>query len=91
MAMAGCVEPELEPDDITYTRDVLEPFLDVSDRATVMACLFGDEVAHTLGYSPQGLSHRAGLALALHDCRSSQRLSRRVASSRVDAELHWPY
>jgi hypothetical protein len=34
-----------------------------------MACLFGDVAAHALGYPPQGLSPRAGLALALYDAR----------------------
>jgi hypothetical protein len=82
MAMAGCVEPRLDPDDLTYTRQVLEPLLDATDRATVMACLFGDDVANTLGYRPQGLSHRAGLALALHQARSNQRLLRNSPSVR---------
>lgn len=71
MALAGCVEPELEAEDLAYTRDVLEPLLGAADRATVMACLFGDEAATALGYRPQGLSRRAGLALALHEARSA--------------------
>jgi hypothetical protein len=74
MALAGCVEPELEADDLLYTRKVLEPLLDASDCATVMACLFGDDAANALGYRPHGLSHRAGLALALHQARSNERL-----------------
>jgi hypothetical protein len=74
VALAECGEPELEPEDLTHTRNVLEPLLEATDRATVMACLFGDDAAKTLGYPPQGLSHRAGLALALHDARSNQRL-----------------
>ncbi len=73
MALAGCAEPELGTDDLLYTRQVLEPLLDASDRATVMACLFGDDAANALGYRPHGLSHRAGLALALHQARSNQR------------------
>ena len=35
----------------------------------LMMCLFGDETAHSLGYPPQGLSPRAGFALALHEAR----------------------
>lgn len=70
MARAGCVAPVLEPDDLTYTRDVLRPLLDATDRATAMACLFGDDAAHALGYRAHGLSARAGLALALHDART---------------------
>jgi hypothetical protein len=69
MARAGCVAPALEPDDLTYTRDVLQPLLAATDRATAMACLFGDDAAHALGYRAHGLSHRAGLALALHEAR----------------------
>src|SRR5262249_4656291 len=46
MARAGCVVPALEADDLAYTRDVLQPLLGATDRATAMACLFGDEAAH---------------------------------------------
>jgi hypothetical protein len=69
MARAGCTTPTLEPDDLAYTREVIAPLLDRSDHAALMPCLFGDEAAHALGYPPQGLSPRAGLALALHAAR----------------------
>jgi hypothetical protein len=69
MAMAGCSQPALEADDLTYTREIIAPYLDVKDRPTLMACLFGDDAAHALGYPPQGLSPRAGFALALHEAR----------------------
>lgn len=72
MAKAGCVTPALEADDLAYTRDVLQPLLHATDRATAMACLFGDEAAHALGYQAHGLSPRAGLALALHDARGGE-------------------
>ena len=71
MVLAGCAEPVLGEDDLAYTREVIRPLLAATDHATVMACLFGDEAATALGYQPQGLSHRAGLALALHQARSS--------------------
>jgi hypothetical protein len=74
MAAAGCVAPALESEDLTYTRTILEPLLEATDRATLMACLFGDAAASALGYRAQGLSHRAGLALALQQVRSSERL-----------------
>lgn len=67
MAAAGCPGPRLDLEDLTYTREVLAPFLGATDRATVIACLFGDDAAHALGYRAHGLSPRAGLALALHD------------------------
>src|SRR5204863_406485 len=66
----GCTTPALDPDDLEYTRAVIAPHLDARDRATVIACLFGDPAAAALGYAPQGLSPRAGLALALHDARA---------------------
>jgi hypothetical protein len=70
MARAGCTSPVLDPDDLAYTRSVIEPHLGATDRATVIACLFGDTAANALGYPPQGLTDRAGFALALHDART---------------------
>jgi hypothetical protein len=74
-ARAGCTTPALDADDLGYTRTVIEPHLDAHDRATVIACLFGDTAAKALGYPPQGLSDRAGLALALSDAQVSLRIS----------------
>jgi hypothetical protein len=70
MARAGCTTPQLDDDDLAYTRSVIKPHLGASDRATVIACLFGDRAAAALGYPPQGLSERAGLALALSHART---------------------
>ncbi len=69
MAMAGCSEPSLDPADLDYTREVLKPLLKSTDQPTLIACLFGDSAARALGYPPQGLSQRAGLALALNEAR----------------------
>jgi hypothetical protein len=69
MAMAGCTQPVLDEADLAYTREIMAPHKDAKDRPTVMACLFGDVAAHNLGYPPQGLSPRAGLALALHEAK----------------------
>ena len=71
MAWAGCEGPTLDPEDIEYTREVLVPYLDASDKRTVMECLFGDGPCSTLGFTPRGLSPWAGLAVALHDARAS--------------------
>jgi hypothetical protein len=71
MAHAGCTAPSLDDDDLDYTRSVITPLRQATDRATVMACLFGDTAAKALGYEPRGLSDRAGLALALHGARAS--------------------
>src|SRR5262249_48745961 len=72
MATVGCSGPVLDEKDIAYTREVLIPFLDADDKRTVIECLFGDEAGRTLGFTPRGLSHWAGLALALHDARANQ-------------------
>jgi hypothetical protein len=69
MKAAGLTEPNLEDDDLAYTREVLQPLGDRSDSATLIAALFGDAAARELGHEPLGLSPRAGLALALHDAR----------------------
>jgi hypothetical protein len=69
LAAAGCAGPTLDDDDREYTRTVLAPLLDAADVRTAVECLFGDEAARTLGFTPRGLSRWAGLALALHDAR----------------------
>ena len=76
MARAGCTTPQLDDDDLAYTRSVIKPHLGATDRATVIACLFGDPAARALGYPPQGLSERAGLAMALSNART-ETLTRR--------------
>ena len=75
MARAGCTSPALDDDDLEYTRTVMAPHLDAHDRATVIPCLFGDAAATALGYPPQGLSDRAGFALALSEARSGTRIT----------------
>jgi hypothetical protein len=67
LAAAGCTAPNLDADDLAYTREVLSPFLDAEDQRTTIECCFGDAASRTLGLSPQGLSPWAGLALARHD------------------------
>jgi hypothetical protein len=64
---AHCSGPTLDSDDLEYTREVIAPHLEASDKRTCMECLFGDEVARTLGFTPRGLSPWAGLALACHN------------------------
>lgn len=67
MSAAGCSKPALDEDEIAYTRAVLSPLLDADDKRTIIECLFGDDAARTLGFTPRGLNPWAGLALALHD------------------------
>lgn len=71
MLAAGCTTPVFDTEEIEYTRAVLAPYLESTDMRTGIECLFGDTAARTLGFSPMGLSHRAGLALALHDARAA--------------------
>jgi hypothetical protein len=65
MASAGCTAPTLDADDLEYTRDVMARYLDATDQATLMTCLFGDRPTAALGFSGLGFSDGAGLALAL--------------------------
>lgn len=71
MLRAGCVEPTLDDDDLEYTRHLLAPHLDDSNARMIMESLYGDQAGQTLGFTACGLSHRAGLALALHDARAA--------------------
>ncbi|MFN0055571.1 MAG: hypothetical protein ACKV0T_25775 [Planctomycetales bacterium] len=68
---AGCQTPVYDAEEMEYTREVLAPHLDTEDMRTSIECLYGDTAGKTLGFTPRGLSHRAGLALALHDARLS--------------------
>ena len=70
LAMAGCMLPTLGPDDLAYTRDVVVPLLDAEDMRTAVECLYGDPAARSLGFTPRGLTARAGLALALADAKA---------------------
>jgi hypothetical protein len=71
MASAGCTTPALEADDLEYTREVMARYLDASDQATLMTCLFGDTPTAALGHRGLGFSDRAGLALALADAAAT--------------------
>ena len=64
MAMSGAREPACDAEELAYTRGVLRPFLQCRDRPTIVACLYGDGPAKSLGYEPLGLSDFAGLELA---------------------------
>jgi hypothetical protein len=70
LAKAGCTEPVLDAEEIEYTREVIAPLLDATEMRTAVECLFGDEAARGMGFTPRGLSAWAGIALALHDARA---------------------
>ncbi len=67
ITQSGCTGPTLVDEDIDYTREVLAPFLNATDKRTIIECLFGDVAGATLGFTPRGLSPWAGIALALND------------------------
>jgi len=71
MARECCTEPVLADTDLAATRAILQPCLDADDKRTIIECLFGDEPASTLGFTPRGLRPWAGIALALHDAKRS--------------------
>lgn len=87
MAQAGCAGPELDEEDIEYTRAVIEPFLDAEDMRTAIERLFGDTPARTLNFTPRGLSPWAGMALALHDARSARKGMIRSSSAQLSAKI----
>jgi hypothetical protein len=62
---AGASEPTLDAEEIVYSREIIAPYLDSADLPTLFACLYGDEAARSVGYTPLGLSPRAGYAVAL--------------------------
>ncbi len=64
LARSNSTCPTLEADDLAYTHEVLQPFLDATDKRTAIECLFGDDAARSLGFTPLGLSPWAGIALA---------------------------
>lgn len=66
MRMAGATTPTLDDEDLAYTQMVLAPYLLETGEPTLIAALFGDPGARELGYTPLGLSPRAGFALALY-------------------------
>src|SRR5262245_23316119 len=42
MTKAGCEGPVLNEEDIDYTREVLQPYMEANDKRTMIECLFGD-------------------------------------------------
>lgn len=65
---AGC-QQQFDRDEITYTHEVITPYLESEAYPEQMVCLYGDDAAHALGYEPIGLSPRAGFELALHQAK----------------------
>jgi hypothetical protein len=64
---AAKIRQWLEEDDLEYSREVIKPWLESTEKPIQVACLYGDEAAKSVGYETLGLSHRAGFAVALDD------------------------
>lgn len=61
------ITPQLDVDDLTYSREVLQPYRASDHYPTCIAAMLGDKAARTLGYQPLGLSAYAGIAVAIAD------------------------
>jgi hypothetical protein len=55
----------LDGEETAYTRAVIAPYLPSSDYPTQFACIFGDEAARAIGYTPLGLGYKAAIAVML--------------------------
>jgi len=59
------MELTLDEDDLAYSQQVIEPYLDQEEYPLAFAAMYGDSAAKLLGYEPLGLSDRAGFEVAL--------------------------
>lgn len=59
------LDSHLDPADLAYSIQVIQPMVETDEFPIQMAVMYGDETAALLGYPLQGLSHRAGFAAAL--------------------------
>lgn len=71
LSFAHAGAPTLKADDLDYSRTIIEPLLQTTDFPTIFAVLYGDEAASSAGYTPLGLSERAGYAVALAQAKVS--------------------
>ncbi len=58
------VRPSLDPARLPAVKALLEARLAATDQPTLMACLYGDAIAESLGYAPLGLGDMEGFAYA---------------------------
>jgi hypothetical protein len=61
----------LDEEELTYTKAVVEKWLESTLKPVHIACLYGDKVAKSVGYEALGLGDRAGFALALNNTEKS--------------------
>ena len=60
-------------------KEVIAPHLDSTDLPVQFACLYGDAAARSVGYTPMGLSPRAGYAVALDEAAGQSEPPERAA------------
>ena len=60
----------LEPDELTYTRQVLKPLCQSVHWPTIFAALYGDEAAIEVGFPPLGVGKLAGFGVGMWDVDS---------------------
>lgn len=77
LGMAG-VAQWMDEEEVAYSAEIIAPHLQSDAAPLQLVCLYGDPAAHNLGHPPQGLSERAGFAVALsrwHEQSSFKELS----------------
>jgi hypothetical protein len=65
--------PSFDPEELEYSRSVLAPHLEATAQPITFACMYGDDAARAIGYSPLGLSQNAGFDVALADTLEGQK------------------
>ncbi len=63
--------PALAPAELAAIRAVIDPRRDETAYPVIIAALYGDAAAGSVGYPPLGLPENAGFALALHETLAS--------------------
>lgn len=71
LAYAGYT-PELDEEELEYSRRVTEPYLQSDDFRVCFAALYGDDAARQVGYEALGLTACAGFEVALRETLSRE-------------------
>lgn len=71
LAYAGYT-PELEVEELEYSREVIKPYLQSTDFPMCFAALYGDDASRHVGYKGLGLTASAGFQVALHETLSEE-------------------
>ncbi len=71
LRFAGIAPPVLDTDELEYSQEVIAPHRATTAYPTIVAALYGDAAAASVGYPTLGLSPRAGFAVALAQAHAS--------------------